>query len=340
MAYLTYCRVCLKKNDVGRRECAFCGASLLDNENVHTTLKVAIEHITYQPSTHCADYFDKLGDDAFALFILDQEKPLIIQNAPNIILGRMLEGSDEPHVNFPDEEAIELGVSRRHAQIGYEAGQYHLVDFHSTNGTWLNRQRLTPHVSYPLHSGDIVTLGRLRLLVCTHSVHQPYLAGQKEVTLNIIDQHHSRQMGILRLTPHYMAHKLGPYLQAMADLQHLINKCQGKVLPETLIRSVQVDEFQAHLVVKLITVHEAVEAVQKWIMPWREGVDAGVMIPLEQNMTLHQLADAIIKDVAPDISEVDHVIYVENLLPALTILANGELVFSIPDTGDYTAPSP
>lgn len=331
MAYLTYCRVCLKKNDVGRMECAFCGASLLDNGNIHTTLKVAIEQTTYQSSTHCGEYIDALVDDTFALFIMDRENPLIVENAPGITLGRMLEENDGPHVNFPAEEAIELGVSRRHAQISYEAGQYHLMDFHSTNGTWLNRQKLTPHLNYPLHSGDIITLGRLRLLMCTNSARHSSLASQKEVTLNIIDQHHSRQIGPLRLTPHYMAHKLGPYLQAMADVQYLINKCQGKVLPDTLIRSVQVDEFQTQLVVKLLAVHEAVEATQKWIMPWRESIDAGVMIPLEQNMTLNQLADAIIKDVAPDVSEVDHAIYVENLLPALTILANGELVFSIPE---------
>jgi hypothetical protein len=331
MAYLTYCRACLKKNDVGKVECAFCGASLLDNGDVHTTLKVAIEQTTYQPSTHCAEYIDKLVDGTFALFVMDREKPLIVQNAPRVILGRMLEGTDETYVNFPDEEAIELGLSRRHAQISYEAGQYYLMDFNSTNGTWLNRQKLTPHANYPLRGGDIITLGRLRLLMCLNPANQSYFASQKEVILHIIDRHDWLQMSFQRLTPHYLGHKLAPYLQAMADLQYVIKKSQGQIIPETQIRSIETNELEAHISVKLTSVHEAIEIIQKRIMPWREGIDAGVMVTPEQNLTLNQLADAIIKDVAPDALEADQAIYVENLLPALTILANGELVFSIPE---------
>lgn len=308
-------------------ECVFCGASLRDSGNEHTTLQVAIAQTTYHSSAHCAEYIDQLGDDTFALFVMEQEKPIIVQNAPRIILGRMLEG-DETYVNFPDAEALGLGVSRRHAQISYEAGQYHLMDFHSTNGTWLNRKKLNPHINYLLHSGDIITLGQLRLLICTNSAHQSYLASQKEVTLYIVDRHNSHQRVFPQLTPHYLSHKLAPYLQAIADLQYVINQSQGEQFSETWIRSVEVDESD-HIVVKLTTVHEALAIIQKWVMPWREAIETDVIVTSEQNLTLNQLADAIMKDVVSDAPEVDRIIYVENLLPALTLLANSELVLTI-----------
>ena len=170
-----YCRACLRKNEPNITHCIYCGALLHDPNESHTTLQVAIEPFIYHPTAQCAEYESLLEDDSFALFVMEQKEPLIVHNAPRIILGRMLEGIGESGVNLPNEEAIEMGVSRRHAQIGYEAEQYFLVDLHSTNGTWLNRQKLTPNVKYPLHSGDVITLGRFRLLLCFNALNRRFL---------------------------------------------------------------------------------------------------------------------------------------------------------------------
>jgi pSer/pThr/pTyr-binding forkhead associated (FHA) protein len=54
-------------------------------------------------------------------------------------------------------------VSRRHARLYLDGGVYVVEDLGSTNGTFVNGQRLT--VSAPLRSGDIIMLGEAATLV-------------------------------------------------------------------------------------------------------------------------------------------------------------------------------
>ena len=83
-----------------------------------------------------------------------------------IRLGR----TDASHGVFPDldlspDGGLQEGVSRQHAKI-YQEGNYLFVeDAGSTNGTFLNNRRLTPHLPSPLRDGDTLRLGRLELLV-------------------------------------------------------------------------------------------------------------------------------------------------------------------------------
>ena len=55
----------------------------------------------------------------------------------------------------------ERKVSRRHAQLRYEAGLVRLADWESAHGTYLNKQRLTPGASEPLGDGDELRLAEL-----------------------------------------------------------------------------------------------------------------------------------------------------------------------------------
>ena len=58
-----------------------------------------------------------------------------------------------------------MGISRHHAKIQRVAGGYEITDLESTNGTWVNEKRLTPNKPYPLSSGCLLRLGRMRLYV-------------------------------------------------------------------------------------------------------------------------------------------------------------------------------
>ena len=64
----------------------------------------------------------------------------------------------------PDGGGAE-GVSRHHARIYQIDNRIFVEDVGSANGTFLNNQRLTPHLPHLLREGDKLQLGRLQLRV-------------------------------------------------------------------------------------------------------------------------------------------------------------------------------
>ncbi len=50
-------------------------------------------------------------------------------------------------------------VSRTHLQLQVHEDGYRAADLGSTNGTWLNGEKMTPNQPHPLHSGDILRIG-------------------------------------------------------------------------------------------------------------------------------------------------------------------------------------
>ena len=53
----------------------------------------------------------------------------------------------------------DLSVSRYHAQIAVTSNEYVITDVGSSDGTYLNGQRLSPQVPHRLSNGDVVTMG-------------------------------------------------------------------------------------------------------------------------------------------------------------------------------------
>jgi pSer/pThr/pTyr-binding forkhead associated (FHA) protein len=58
-----------------------------------------------------------------------------------------------------------LGLSRLHAIIRRAEHGYEIMDLGSSNGTWLNDERLIPHKPYPLTNASQIRLARMRLFV-------------------------------------------------------------------------------------------------------------------------------------------------------------------------------
>ena len=82
----------------------------------------------------------------------------------NVVIGREDAVSNIfPDVDLTPHGGEEGGVSRLHARIFVENGQYMLEDENSTNFTFLNRQRLAGKTPTPLHDNDEVKLGRVLL---------------------------------------------------------------------------------------------------------------------------------------------------------------------------------
>lgn len=80
----------------------------------------------------------------------------------NIMIGREDAVSNiYPDVDLTPHGGEEGGVSRLHARIFYENGQYMLEDENSTNFTFLNRQKLAGKTPAALHDNDEIRLGRV-----------------------------------------------------------------------------------------------------------------------------------------------------------------------------------
>jgi class 3 adenylate cyclase len=105
------------------------------------------------------------------------------------LLGRL-----DPVTNAtPDVDLTDLDdrrtVSRRHARLNCQANKFLLRDLGSTNGTWINGERLAPQVDRELQDGDLVRLGRVELFYTTtagwpEDIVAEWDSGTLQMTLN------------------------------------------------------------------------------------------------------------------------------------------------------------
>jgi pSer/pThr/pTyr-binding forkhead associated (FHA) protein len=102
---------------------------------------------------------------AVELFVTGDDAPIILLSSEIVVLGRSKSTEAEQHLDLSKYGASALGVSRRHATIRFSDEDCLLEDLGSSNGTWLNGNRLTAYKPHPLQNGDVVRLGQLILFV-------------------------------------------------------------------------------------------------------------------------------------------------------------------------------
>ncbi len=114
------------------------------------------------------------GEDEWALNIevevLNTGRKVLLSADREILVGRL----DAAHGIFPEldmttDGGLEQGVSRRHARIYTREGMCFVEDLDSTNGTFLNEERVTPYLPYAFRDGDLLMFGTMRLKVHIYS---------------------------------------------------------------------------------------------------------------------------------------------------------------------------
>jgi hypothetical protein len=83
----------------------------------------------------------------------------VILGQPDVLRER------ETCVDLSRYGAHQRGVSRRHALLRFANRQVTLTDLNSLNGTSINRIKLEPNRSYPLHNGDEIMVGGLSIRI-------------------------------------------------------------------------------------------------------------------------------------------------------------------------------
>lgn len=101
-------------------------------------------------------------DSEEALLTLEDGQFFSLQQ-DETILGRRdpVEGI-EPDVDLSIHGGFESGVSRRHALICRSGENWSLEDLGSTNGTVVNRRKVSPGDPVDLAEGDVIHLGHLK----------------------------------------------------------------------------------------------------------------------------------------------------------------------------------
>lgn len=83
-----------------------------------------------------------------------------------IYLGRKDPAADVyPEVDLSDDGDRARTVSRLHAKISKQRHEVVIEDLRSTNGTFVNGNRLRPLLPQPLNDGDMLQLGTLQIQV-------------------------------------------------------------------------------------------------------------------------------------------------------------------------------
>lgn len=98
--------------------------------------------------------------------ILNTGRKVLLSAEWEILAGRL----DAAHGIFPEldltaDGGLEHGVSRRHARIYTRDGACFVEDLDSTNGTFLNSERLTSYLPFRFRDGDALTLGTMQLKI-------------------------------------------------------------------------------------------------------------------------------------------------------------------------------
>jgi pSer/pThr/pTyr-binding forkhead associated (FHA) protein len=87
-----------------------------------------------------------------------------LSGTDGLVIGRSdARSTFVPDIDLVIYNALERGVSRRHATLVRYQGTLHVIDLNSVNGTLLNSKRLQADVPYPLHNGDTLKLGELTM---------------------------------------------------------------------------------------------------------------------------------------------------------------------------------
>jgi hypothetical protein len=174
-----FCPACKMRNELGAYKCIYCNTPLRTQASQKTVVLRNLGEVTGMLADSYEDFLDapapatepfmdfEIPSKGIILINLENGQMITTQLERTFILGRVSDEikTSDTLVDLTNFGAQELGISRVHAMIRQSKGSYQLIDLESSNGTWLENQRLVPKQPYPLESGDRIRVGRLNILV-------------------------------------------------------------------------------------------------------------------------------------------------------------------------------
>jgi len=161
------CPSCGADNLPGTLFCVQCGTYLPSGGPLRTEpLPEQEDGRLARPRYGDGDQAERARTINIEVSVLDTGRKMLLSADREILVGRL----DAAHGIFPEldmtmDGGLEQGVSRRHARVYTRDGTCFVEDLDSTNGTFLNEERITPYLPYAFHDGDALTFGSIRLQV-------------------------------------------------------------------------------------------------------------------------------------------------------------------------------
>jgi len=325
MTNSTFCPVCQRKNKTETKRCAYCGSGLsmeMSGIGVHTTLNITPSISTLQEDTRCQEYLKQLPKGDICIIFEKKQTPIILHNIAETVLGRFFDDSENNSLDLDPYGGGAYGVSRRHARIICVDDKFVFEDLNSTNGSWLNGQRIPSGTTYPLMSEDQIWLGQFKMQVCFHQGENV-----KGNTLFLYDTIATSK----NLSPDRLLTQFAPYLKTISDFQAIISECLQLDFAEVNIGKIDASDSDDYIVVHISNNPEAIHLIRKWISPWKREHPLDTeddMDPSEQKNALVQLTSKIIADIAPDLTNEARFSIIEKALPVVTKLVTDSIELS------------
>lgn len=338
------CQACNFQNAPGSVCCSHCGVALTE-----TTVLVPEKPLD-MTRTNYLGLMTKLYNDALVLLISAQDQMVVLKGQQPVTLGRYQENEPPPTIDMTVYGGHHLGVSRRHVTITPHAEGYTLEDLGSANGTFVNERRLTPNQPYTLRNGDLVRVGQL-LMFIYFTPHSQRGAHPVEQNVTLIEKAGGKTIQE-KLTLARLTRKVLPYLDALAELQAVVNEVMDRPMFDMTISNLKIDQSDGVITVTLLNYPDAVRLVQKRIVPWRQARTEAMLsllldIPADDETTerilpafismdsdvpsqevlyiCHDLASSILNEIAPDLADDAREKAIEKLLLPLYTLAVSRL---------------
>lgn len=157
------CPFCGHENRPGSLFCEDCAQPLFEDSKVLTlqTKQIDLPGDIDSRSTWGTASFEQHA--SVLLHVRDASEPISLRPTENqLTIGRADNTSPiGPDLDLTPFGAMDKGVSRLHAAIIRNEDTLTLVDLNSSNGTYLNGQRLMPDTPRVLRDGDEIRFGRL-----------------------------------------------------------------------------------------------------------------------------------------------------------------------------------
>jgi len=157
------CSNCNKSNPIGSTYCYSCGHILPAGMKVLATQHLGEDERNLRPQLRWGTAY--FGEQTFLRIHVSHTAQLIeTRFDTECILGRVSE-DDVATVDLSPFNAIEMGVSRRHAKLTRQSATIMVQDLDSVNGTYLNGENLLPFQARGLRNEDEIQLGHMQLRI-------------------------------------------------------------------------------------------------------------------------------------------------------------------------------